>query len=150
MRKFIGIFLIASCLFLLCGCELFDFFFDASKLKDHAADHLDISLDDATVIEEWDNHGGFHGDGETFVKLLCPDGFEERLASEWKALPLEDSAYKYYYEWGGFFENPETNEKIVPEVRNGYWFFKDTGPMNWDFGLFDCDENILYYYEYDS
>ena len=158
MKKFIGVLLIAACMLLLCGCELYDFFFGTDTLKARAENHLNISLNDATVIEEWDNHGGFHGDGMTFIKLSCPDGFESRLnaadqKSEWKALPISNSdgsIYEYYYEWGGLFENPETEERLIPDVKNGYWFFKDTGAMNWDFGLYDCDENLLYYYEYDS
>ena len=119
-------------------------------MKDTAAEHLNLTLDNATVLEEWDTHGGFHGDGETFVKLSCPDGFEETFGSEWKALPLEGEAYQYFYEWGGVFEHPETGKKVIPEFKNGYWYFKSTGAMNWGFALFDCDENILYFYQFDA
>ena len=136
MKKIISIVMVIGCLsLLLCGCDLFS---GEKSLKEVAAEHLNLSLDDATVLEEWDNHGGFHGDGETFVKLSCADGFEENFNSEWKALPLEGEAYQYFYEWGGVFEHPETDEKVIPEIENGYWFFKNTGAMNWEFALFDC------------
>ena len=138
MKKIISIVMVIGCLsLLLCGCDLFS---GEKSLKEVAAEHLNLSLDDATVLEEWDNHGGFHGDGETFVKLSCADGFEENFNSEWKALPLEGEAYQYFYEWGGVFEHPETDEKVIPEIENGYWFFKNTGAMNWEFALFDCEE----------
>ncbi len=148
MKKIISIVMVIGCLsLLLCSC---DWFGGEKSLKEVAAEHLNLSLDDATVLEEWDNHGGFHGDGETFVKLSCADGFEENFGSEWKALPLEGEAYQYFYEWGGVFEHPETGERVIPEVEIGYWYFKNTGAMNWDFALYDCDENILYFYEFDA
>ena len=148
MKKFIRLIIFIICTSsLLCGCKLFA---NEKSLKDTAAEHLNLTLDNATVLEEWDTHGGFHGDGETFVKLSCPDGFEETFGSEWKALPLEGEAYQYFYEWGGVFEHPETGKKVIPEFKNGYWYFKSTGAMNWGFALFDCDENILYFYQFDA
>ena len=148
MKKFIGLILFVVCISsLLCSCKLFA---NEKSLKDTAAEHLNLALDNATVLEEWDNHGGFHGDGETFVKLSCADGFEETLGSDWKSLPLEGDAYRYFYEWGGVFEHPETGEKVIPEVENGYWYYKSTGAMNWEFALFDCEKNILYFYVFDA
>ncbi len=148
MKKLIGLILFVVCISaLLCGCKLFA---EEKSLKDTVAEHLQLDLNNTTVLEEWDTHGGFHGDGETFVKLSCADGFEETLGSEWKPLPLEGEAYRYFYEWGGVFEHPETGEKVIPEVENGYWYFKNTGPMNWEFALLDCEENILYFYVFDA
>ena len=148
MKRFIGLIALIVCISsLLCGCNLFA---NEKSLKDTAAEHLQLDLNDTAVLEEWDTHGGFHGDGEAFVKLSCPDGFESSLGSEWKPLPLEGEVYQYFYEWGGVFESPETNEKVIPEVKNGYWYFKNTGAMNWDFALYDCEENILYFYEFDA
>lgn len=148
MKKFIGLVLFVVCILsLLCGCKLFA---NEKSLKDTAAERLNLVLDNATVLEEWDTHGGFHGDGDAFVKLSCADGFEKHLSSEWKPLPLEGEAYRYFYEWGGVFEHPETNERVIPEIENGYWYFKSTGAMNWEFALFDCEENILYFYVFDA
>ena len=150
MRKFLSITMSLMCLFLLCGCEWLGFFSKEKNLKEIASEHLSVSLETATVLEEWDTHGGFHGDGVTFVKLSCVDGFEEKLIKTWKPLPLEGEIYKYFYEWGGLFEHPETGARVIPEVENGYWYFKNTGAMNWDFALYDCDKNILYFYEWDA
>ena len=150
MKKILSALLVTGCLFLICSCKWPGLSTEKKSLREVAAEHLNLSLEEATVLEEWDNHGGFHGDGETFVKLSCSDDFEQRLGSEWKSLPLEGEAYQYFYEWGGVFENPETGEKVIPEVKNGYWYFKNTGAMNWEFALFDCDENILYFYVFDA
>ena len=148
MKKIIVLMIFVVCTSsLLCGCKLFA---NEKSLKDTAAKHLNLPLDNATVLEEWDTHGGFHGDGETFVKLSCPDGFEENLGTEWKPLPLEEDAYRLFYEWGGVLEYPETDERCIPEIENGYWYYKNTGAWNWDFAVYDCDQNILYFYEFDS
>lgn len=148
MKKFIVLMIFVVCTSsLLCGCKLFA---GEKSLKDTAAEHLNLVLDNAIVLEEWDTHGGFHGDGETFVKLSCPDGFEENLGTEWKPLPLEEDAYRLFYEWGGVLEYPETDERCIPEIENGYWYYKNTGAWNWDFAVYDCDQNILYFYEFDS
>ena len=72
------------------------------------------------------------------------------LGTDWKTLPLKDAAYHYFYEWGGVFEHPETGERVIPEISNGYWYYTATGAMNWDFAILDIDENILYFYEWDA
>ena len=148
MKKLIVLITFIVCISsLLCSCQLFA---SEKGLKDTAAEHLNVSLDNTTVLEEWDTHGGFHGDGEAFIKLSCKDGFEESLGSEWNPLPLQGDAYRYFYEWGGVFEHLESGERVIPEVENGYWYYKNTGEMNWEFALFDCDENILYFYVFDA
>ena len=150
MRKFLCALLTLLCLLVFCSCGVLNFLFETESLTERVETHLVLSLEDATVLEEWDNHGGFHGDGETFVKLSCADGFEENLGSDWHALPLEGSAYEYFYNWGGVLEDPETGEDLIPEIENGYWYYRDTGSMNWELAIYDCDENILYYYEFDA
>ena len=150
MKRLASILMVVVCLFTLCSCGISGLFSKEKTLKEKAEERLGLSLEGASVLEEWDTHGGFHGDGETFVKLSCVDGFEENFGAGWQALPLEGAAYRYFYEWGGVFERPETNEKVIPEVENGYWYFKETGAMNWEFALFDCEENILYFYVFDA
>lgn len=150
MKKLLCALIAAICMLSFCSCDILDEVFTPQTLKERAEEHLEISLENATVLDEWDNHGGPHGDGETFVKLSCPDGFEENLGADWKPMPLEDAAYRYFYEWGGVLEDPETGEKLIPEIENGYWLYRDTGAMNWELAIYNCDENILYYYEFDA
>ena len=157
MRKtFFALILSLSCLF-FTACGQYNLF--ATKTyKKTVEEYLGVDLSAAQVLEEWDNHGWF-GDGETFVKLSVPDGFERDLGlvevsdgkyqDGWRALPLTDTAYQYYYEWGGLFEHPETGERVIPEVENGYWIFTGGG-QNWELVILDTDADILYYYESDS
>ena len=150
MKRLISVLIATTCLFLLCACGIWGFLSKEKTLKEKAEESLGLSLESTIVLEEWDTHGGFHGDGETFIKMSCVDGFEECLDVQWRILPLDGDAYRYFYEWGAVFEHPETGEKVIPEVENGYWYFKETGAMNWEFALFDCEEDILYFYIFDA
>ena len=87
MKKLASVVLLSVCLFSLCSCAFLGLTPSKKSLKERASKHLGLSLENTTVLEEWDTHGGFHGDGETFVKLSCADGFEENLHF-WKRGPL--------------------------------------------------------------
>ena len=82
MKKFIGLILFVVCISsLLCGCKLFA---NEKSLKDTAAEHLNLVLDNATVLEEWDTHGGFHGDGDGLLReegTVCDLAGPDRLFS---------------------------------------------------------------------
>ena len=147
MKKSIIVIFSLTCICFLIGCS---FPFGNGGTIDEVSEHLELYLDGAMVLSEWDTHGGFHGDGEAFAKILCKDSFEKSLNSRWRALPLTGEAYQYFYEWGGVFEHPETGGKVIPEVENGYWYFKSTGQMNWIFALYDCNSDILYFYKFDA
>ncbi len=151
MKKIIAALIAVVGLLPMSACGVWKMIFPQKSYKEQVAERLELNLDEATVLEEWDTHGGFHGDGNAFLKLSCIDGFEQSLiGKKWQAMPLQDEAYSYYYVWGGVFEHPETGEKVIPEIANGYWYFESTGAMNWDFAAFDCEENILYFYEFDA
>ena len=122
------------------------------KVKERAEERLRLDLSATVTLDEWDNHGGFHGDGEAFVKLSTSEGFETQLEGKegWNEFPLTGEAYEYYYEWSGTFGSVQKGEKVIPEIQNGYWYFENTGPMNWDFAAFDKDMGIFYYYEWDA
>ena len=158
MRKTIFALILSFICLFLSGCAMLDIFQDKGQKK-MVAERLGVDLSSAQVLDEWEYRGWF-GDGEAFVKLSVPDGFEEKLGlveiaegkfeGGWHTLPLTDIAYQYYYEWGGLFEHPETGEKVIPEVENGYWKLMSDGPANWTLVILDTDADILYYYEYDS
>ena len=150
MKKAVLAFIIASCIITLCGCGAFLGLLDEETIADAAERRLDLSFDGCSVLEQWDTHGGFHGDGDAFLKLTCPDGFEGSFNYCWEKLPLTGEAYSYFYEWGGLFEHPETNERVIPYIEDGYWYFNSTGAQNFDFAIYDCANDILYYYRYDG
>ena len=157
MKRIMQILWMVVCLVMLSACGEWSVFSEKSNKKT-VEEYLGMDLAMAQVLDEWENHGWF-GDGETFVKMSVPDGFEANLglveASDgkykdgWYALPLTGTAYEYFYEWGGLFEHPETGARVIPEIENGYWILTGSG-QNWELVILDTDADILYYYEYDS
>lgn len=121
---------------------------------------IGIPLHKATVVSESDTHGGFHGDGTTFIELNCSkaDVLKEiKTAQGWKELPLSDSSRNLIYE---FCHLP------FPEVANGYYYFYDRhsgatdvyddtkvtgrGSLNFTIAIYDSDTNMLYYSRVDT
>ena len=166
MRKFVGILISIVCLITMSSCGLimngiWSLFGEKKTYKEIVGERLSVDLSSAKVLEEWDTHGGFHGDGESFLKMSVPNDFEEKLdigevvdgkaGDGWYAMPFTGTVYEYYYEWGGLFEHPETREKVIPEIANGYWkFTSEQSGFNWELAVLDADADILYYYEFDS
>ena len=67
---------------------------------------LGIQIPNGEILAEQDSHGGFHGDGETFIKIKFSEEEAESLTSEmksspgWHMLPLTEnlSTILYGYE----------------------------------------------------
>ena len=154
--------------FCFSGCSGTD-----SKLEKH----LELDFPDITEISEKDTHGGFHGDGELFIKIKFKDNSLEEQLKEWKQFPLTENLEKAVY---GCTENIGEDEEItfaslfsdengiskIPQIENGYYYFYDrysesTDPeddselfsrYSWNFSLaiYDCDNSTLYYMELDT
>lgn len=156
MKKTRGLVLCVS-LFCVCtftGCFVIDEFLNmmtSKSLTEKLETSLSLDLSNATVLEEWDTHGWF-GEGEAFLKLQCVDGFEENFTlgkENWREYPLVDEALEFY-STAGIFENPNArDEKIVPEIQNGYWTtnIKDVN-AGFNFVAYDLETDVLYYYNY--
>ena len=159
MRKTILMWIcLLACSILMCGiasCSLFENVANPNgRMREKLGKSLALDLSGAVILEEWDTHGWL-GDGEAFLKLQLEDGFEENLfvaKEHWRAYPLSDTVYDYYYNWGGLFENPnKPGEKIIPEISNGYWSTNIQDMWGgFNFVAFDQDTNILYYYNFIS
>ena len=54
--------------FLTTGCSLSQL----CNSRDDIADTLGIDLSSATILQSMDSHGGFHGDGDTYIKITFP------------------------------------------------------------------------------
>lgn len=120
-----------------------------------------LNLDDHTVVESLDTHGGFHGDGTYFI-LDCSKNREKALEGvrKWDKLPLpenvdllmfgkENSWYKI------------ADEAKMPRVENGYYVFRnrssnkaafdESGHIeNFTIAVYDTDTDMMYYFEWDT
>lgn len=130
--------------------------------------HIDISS--CKIIEEEDTHGGFHGDGEYFVKADCKKSNNEILEqlSRWKSFPLSEYLQPIIYdnnEATGHISGFEINKEI-PKIDDGLYYFIDRysgraietdgkdiferASFNYTIAFYDKDLNMFYYYELDT
>lgn len=148
-------------LFLLTGCG-------GSDIRTSISETLCVNLSNTSILISENSHGGFHGDGETFVVLEFPADtpFECPESDFWHGLPLEENTRRLLYEFDTAFLRDEEGHPRIPEVTNGCWFFYDRhsqslspfddaglfsrASFNCTIALYDADTNLLYFYELDT
>lgn len=148
---------------------------EAENVLSEISKTIGVDVSAGEVISESDTHGGFHGDGDRVIEIQFTDtSFSDRLKDneEWKAMPLTENltalVYGLHTETSsiGPMIHSEDNVPVVPEVENGYYYFRDrhsqsTDPKddtnilsrasyNFTMAIFDADANILYYLELDT
>lgn len=138
---------------------------------------LGISLSDGKISEDIDSHGGFHGDGMTYLEVMFPK--EEETITEqiennegWRKLPLTNNLHTAVYgketQSGstGPYVTDDDGNPLIPIVDNGYYFFIDRQKegqamkddknllggfsLNFTIAIYDTDNKILYYFELDT
>ena len=119
-----------------------------------------IDVSNCKKVKSIDNHGGFHGDGVLFAVLDClkdKDNIIDQI-KEWNTLPIVDENILTQFKRFQMddFYNDEVKKYDLLNKQNGFYYFKGTNQYsnsdyaNFDFALYDLDNNILYYFEYDS
>ncbi len=134
---------------------------------------LGADLSGAEVLEDYDSHGGFHGDGYTCVVLQVPEDSELLPAGrEDLPLPRELEAAVYgvtHLEGDAVASWGPLRDDAAPEIprmeRGWYWFYDfhdqstdphDSGPLwerasfNFALVLCDADQSRLYYIRLDT
>ena len=128
---------------------------------------IEIQIPLFAKMEEKDTHGGFHGDGEAFVKVYFSNEQAEKFInrinenSHWSKLPMPERLQKRV-------SNARDKEMKIPNIANGYWFFENRhtkakdkynysemfdsnrASSNFSVAVFDTDTNILYFYALDT
>ena len=157
----------------ITGCQLMGF--QTTDLLTDISNTLEVDVSDGVVIYQYDDHGGFLGDGEMLVKLSfsdtdCLNRIKE--SSAWKPLPLTKNLEAFVYGaviYGCNYEpciHDEDYNPVVPKIENGYYCFvdrhsqskdkKDDFPLlnrysiNCSLAIYDTDTNLLYYLELDT
>lgn len=82
----------------ITGCQLMGF--QTTDLLTDISNTLEVDVCDGVVIYQYDDHGGFLGDGEMVVKLSfsdtdCLNRIKE--SSAWKPLPLTKNLEAFVY-----------------------------------------------------
>ena len=136
-------------------------------LYDRIEESLGIDVSDAAIVQSYDDHSGFHGDGTIFAAFSFEDNaLEERISAPggWKVLPLTDTLTTLVY--GTRTETTATGPFIgitMPKVEEGYYVFHDRlnecdtddlvltrGSYNYTIAIYDSLSDTLYYCEYDT
>ena len=128
---------------------------------------LGIKIPGNIHIEYEDTHGGFHGDGFLVAKIKFEEKKSEKILLQiknnpnWKPLPLTKNTEIALYQFYGLAEKIN-----MPKIDKGYWFLIDRfggeiigsndtkllsrGAANFNVGIYNSENNILYYYELDT
>ena len=136
---------------------------------------LGADVTEGNVVESEDSHGGFHGDGMTFVVLHFDEGgLADQLEglAGWHPLPLSENtealAYGRDTEDGrrGPYLCDDEGQPVFPEIQNGYYYFCDRhteskdvyddgdvferSSYNFTMAIYDIDTDRMYYVEFDT
>lgn len=130
-----------------------------------------FAKDDFTVMAEVDTHGGFLGDGLYYLHLDCSENREQamELVQDWAALPLSENLSLIMY--GGKRDGMQYSYHLAekagfPVVENGFYYFSDRhsqstdsaddtalfdrSSFNFSLAVYDSDNDVLYYMEFDT
>lgn len=159
MKKVISAMCIIIALaFLLGSCGYNDYRNKISKA-------LGIDIPSGVPMKSVDTHGGFNGDGATWVSVgfTSDKNPTEQIKNnhDWKPLPLDEVAEVLAHDLKIQLDDGEAT--LMPEVENGYYIVIDRhseknenddilGRTSYNFtmAIYDTDANILYYCEFDT
>lgn len=150
--------IIVALAFLLGSCGYNDYRNKISKA-------LGIDIPSGAPMKSVDTHGGFNGDGATWVSVgfTSDKNPTEQIKNnhDWKPLPLDEVAEVLAHDLKIQLDNGEAT--LMPEVENGYYIVIDRhseknenddilGGTSYNFtmAIYDTDANILYYCEFDT
>jgi hypothetical protein len=138
-----------------------------------ASDEFGIDLSDAIISKSIDTHGGFLGDGITYMEFKFDHAVEvEKELKEnksWMPLPLSDNLQVVVYgddDNKSLVQSFDKEVPAIPEVSEGYYYFKDRhsestdssddskifkrNSFNFDIFIYDTAEHIMYFFQLDT
>lgn len=140
------------------------------KPQNIISNEFGIDVSGGSKISSSDNHGGFHGDGVTYIALSFSDHtvleqIEE--SNDWNKFPLDETVRALAYGISnsansvGPFLNDGNGNSLVPGIQNGYYRLIDRHTdqkkdilnrcsFNFTLGLYDTDTDTLYYCKLDT
>ena len=136
----------------------------ASSPEGQVRRELGLDLPAAEQVITRESHGGFHGDGATWIELSYTSETEDQAAERmkaggWRPLPATENLQRV-------MAGELSDEWSFPEIANGLWYFYDRHSeskdpaddaelfnrfsYNFTFAVFDADRDRLYYLEFDT
>ncbi len=134
---------------------------------------LGIDLSAASVLSSYDDHGGFHGDGMTWICYDCAEtdiADQIRETENWKPFPLDDTVQALIYGtedgWTtiGPYVTDTDGKPLLPPVEEGFYILLDRqseelkeepdllrrSSFNFTLGIYDSVREVLYYLKFDT
>ena len=128
-----------------------------------------INIDDCRIKNRDEKRSG-NGDGNLVIILNCNKNSISFKTKYWKQLPLSENLNTFMYggvkEDGIIYDYNTAKENNIPKIKNGYYYFANKYTSNknkysdqklfTDFSnnfflmIYDTDNNVLYFLEYDS
>ena len=133
-------------------------------------DGTESNIRKLNIIEEYDTHGGLHGDGLLYIKADCGNEPEqiEKITESWSNFPIPEEIEVLLsggtVESGSFYGGVLENDAIL-KPNSGKYYFENRadGEENSDYvnilksysknfsvGIYDAERQLLYWIEYDS
>ena len=128
---------------------------------DVISEYLEIRISENAKIEYIDTYDSFLGDGETIIKIR-----DDNLLAKIKSSPnWKINSDEYTSKIINLKEDISKNYNEISKVQNYYWIFKnfynDENKLQYVeqiesigsrylFGIYDIDNNVLYYYHLES
>lgn len=135
---------------------------------------LGLDVSGGEEISNSDTHGGFHGDGTTYIAFEFSDDkvLEQiRESAQWKAFPLDNTVRTLIYgttdeanSIGPYVSDGEGNA-LIPDIQDGYYLLIDRhgesdkaseedilhrASFNFTLGIYDSNTKILYFCKLDT
>lgn len=142
---------------------------EESKTKSHIERLVDLSLRDGNIIDFYDSHGGFHGDGSLFAVIQFQNqAFLKKVEDKncWHKLPLSSNVEEFIFNFCNLSNRGDWDHQWFPKISEGYYYFKDNHSEAIDkysdkeifnryshnllIGVFDTSKNRLYVLKSDS
>ena len=130
MRKTFSLTCIIAIIIFVTGCN-------PKKSTREISNTLGVDLSSGIISRSVDSHGGFHGDGTTYLEMTFSDTEGEsiietiKMNEDWNTLPLTDNLNIALYgketptgSYGPYVTSDD-GKPIFPIVENGYYFFID-------------------------
>lgn len=142
---------------------------ESESTQNIVSEALNIDVSSGSEVSHYDTHSG-NGDGTSCIVLsFNDDSVLEEIASntEWKAFPLDETTQTLVYgmedeksKAGPILSDGDGNP-LVPDIQNGYYRLIDRHSdretdildrysFNFTVGLYDTDNNTLYFCELDT
>ena len=163
-KRFLLILIIILCVLCLFACN--------RVYKNDVDEEFGFSKEDFTIVKEYDDHGGFLGDGIYYAFLDCENNQDKinEIIDNYNELPLPENLSLILYggdkgntRYGSYFK-PRDGEAF-PTVEAGYYMVLDRNngeireitsdiiyhsSNNFTIAIYDSENKMMYYFEYDS